>query len=239
MKIRVLLFLVLSGLSHTVLSQGVQTITQDGTIKIDEVGHAKISFKTQLNAMQWQNWMQIYGNAQHVLKRDMQHEFSTYHVTDFSVDRNDSDRNFTLEMAADGAGVYRGGDRWEVELEEGRATKLTERQWLVQMTQNEGGALLQQNVTIELPEGVQSSAQATGEFGEDVIRYVLATESGGGFALIPGIALTVIGLILLTLGLLGRKSAPVVQSNTAIEQNSGEPVVVTSPEKDVTPGQNS
>ena len=78
--------LVLAGQAH---AQDVQTINQEGTIKVDAVGHAAMSFKTEMSAMQWQNWMQSYGNAQHVLKRDMKSEFAMYHVDDFAISKNE------------------------------------------------------------------------------------------------------------------------------------------------------
>ena len=182
--------LVLAGPAH---AQDIQTINQEGTIKVDAVGHAAMSFKTEMSAMQWQNWMQSYGNAQHVLKRDMKSEFAMYHVDDFAISKNEADRNFTMSFAADGAGVYRGNDTWEMELDEGRATKLNEKQWLLQMTQTDGGVLVQQNFTIDLPEGVTSSSQAKGEFGEDVIRYVLPGTTGGGMPIWYGGLLSAVG----------------------------------------------
>lgn len=187
----------------------VQAINQEGEFVVDAVGHAEISIKTSLDAQQWQGWMQVYGNAQHVMKRDMKNSFSSYYLDGFSMARNDSDREFTINMSAHGAAVYRGNDRWEMDLDEGvRARKLNERQWLVQMTQNEGGQLIQQDFTINLPETVQSSELATGELGQEVIRYVspVATAgSGGGTMLYAGGGVAGLGLLLLVGGLMRRE----------------------------------
>ncbi|MEM7281550.1 MAG: hypothetical protein AAF438_07970 [Pseudomonadota bacterium] len=198
-----------------VQAQNVQTINQEGKIVVDRVGRADMSFKTEMNASNWQNWMQTYGNAQHVLKRDMKSEFSIYHVNDFAITKNEADRNFTMSFAADGAGVYRGNDTWEMEIEEGRVTKLNEKQWLLQMTQTDTGVLIQQNFTIELPEEVSSSIQAKGELGEDVIRYVIPGSAGSSMPIWYGALLTLLGLSVLVAGFL-KKEPPLLKQENAI-----------------------
>ncbi len=193
--------LILS-LTISLLATQAFALTQEGTFKIDEVGHAEITIKQTLNAQQWQQWMGVYGSSQHVLKRDLKNEFSIYHMADFNMSRRDSDREFEVSFTAHGAAVYRGNDRWEVEIEEGvRARKLGESQWLIQMTQTDGGEILEQDFTFELPAGVTSSEKAVGEFGDEVIRYVLPTErAAAGLSLYGGGATLVGGILLLILG---------------------------------------
>ncbi len=215
------LFIALPALSQ------VEAINQEGTFTLDEVGHADISIKTRLNAQQWQQWMGVYGNSQHVLKRDMKNSFSQFHVDRFSMDRADSDREYSVKFSAHGAAVYRGNDRWEMDLDEGiRARKLNEQQWLIQMTQSEGGELIQQDFTINLPDGVQSSEQAVGEFGQDVVRYVLPTEGGasGGTMLWSGSGSAILGGIFLALGLRRRPVKTVVASTTSQIEAKPEPI---------------
>ncbi len=200
-------------------------LTQEGTFKIDDVGFAEISFKQTLNAQQWQQWMGVYGNSQHVLKRDLKNEFSTYHMGDFNMTRQDSNREFEVSFTAHGAAVYRGNDRWEVELEDGvRARKLSETQWLIQMTQSNGGEIVQQDFTFELPAGVVNSEKATGEFGDDVIRYVLPTESAGvGGSLYGGGATAAIGLLLLGFGFTRKSPLATVVAEPVKEIPTGQP----------------
>ncbi len=67
---------ILLTLIASLLSTQAIALTQEGTFKIDAVGHAEIAIKQSLNAQQWQQWMGVYGNSQHVLKRDLKNEFS-------------------------------------------------------------------------------------------------------------------------------------------------------------------
>ncbi|MEM8981411.1 MAG: hypothetical protein AAGC71_00195 [Pseudomonadota bacterium] len=209
--------------SATVATAQVDAIMQEGEFTIDNVGRADITITTALNAQEWQGWMQIYGNAQHVMKRDMENSFSTYYVDDFSMDRKDSDREFTISMSAHGAAVYRGNDRWDMDLEKGiRARQLNDKQWLVQMTQDEGGALIQQDFTINLPAATVSSELATGELGQEVIRYVMPVDEGGGSStmLYAGGGLGAVGLLLLAVGLT-RRDGPQVVTVQAPQQIPG------------------
>ncbi|MEM1261007.1 MAG: hypothetical protein AAGH76_01290 [Pseudomonadota bacterium] len=210
----------------SVATAQVDAIMQEGEFTIDNVGRADITITTSLNAQEWQGWMQIYGNAQHVMKRDMENSFSTYYVDDFAMDRKDSDREFTISMSAHGAAVYRGNDRWDMDLDKGiRARQLNDKQWLVQMTQDEGGALIQQDFTINLPEATVSSELATGELGQEVIRYVMPVEEGGGGStmLYAGGGLGALGLLLLAVGLTRRNGPAVitVQQPAQIPAGSG------------------
>lgn len=187
----------------SLLATNASALTQEGVFKIDDVGHADITIKQTLNAQQWQQWMGIYGNSQSVMKRDLKSEFSVYHMDDFAVSRNDSDRQFEFSFSAHGAASYRGNDRWEVDLEDGvRARKLSESQWLIQMNQTDGGELIEQDFTYELPAGVVTSEKAVSELGDDVIRYVLPTEPAatGAVSLYGGGATAALGLLLLGFG---------------------------------------
>lgn len=215
----------------SLLATQALALTQEGTFKIDEVGHAEITIRQTLNAQQWQQWMGVYGNSQHVLKRDLKNEFSIYHMADFNMSRRDSDREFEVSFSAHGAAVYRGNDRWEVEIEDGvRARKLGESQWLIQMTQAEGGEILEQDFTFELPAGVTSSEKAVGEFGDEVIRYVLPTERVGaaGISLYGGGATAVAGIVLLVLGFT-RKEPELV----TIESEPVKEIAKEAPEAEV------
>lgn len=196
----------------SLLATDVSALTQEGVFKIDEVGHADISIKQTLNAQQWQQWMGVYGNSQSVMKRDLKSDFAAYHMDDFAMTRKDSDREFEVTFSAHGAATYHGNDRWEVDLEDGvRARKLSESQWLIQMNQSEGGELIEQDFTFELPPGVTSSEKAVSELGDDVIRYVLPTEPAvsGGMSLYGGGATAALGLALLGFGFTRKETKPV------------------------------
>lgn len=185
----------------TASAQATQTISQEGKMAIDAVGHGNLELTTTLNGQQWQGWMAMYGGSQHVLKRDMQNMFSAYHLDGFKLDKQESDRKFTVTIEAEGAAIFRGDDYWEFELEKGmRANKLNDRQWLLTSTDQEDGVMLSQNLMLELPEKVTESEQTKSEFGEDVIRYQLPRKGGSSLALYAGGGLSLAGLALLGLG---------------------------------------
>lgn len=205
--IRVVLISLL--LPAVAIAQGSQ-ITQDVDVKLSKIGFADISVSSKLNAREWQHWMAMYGNSQHVLKRDLKHNYSTIHMENFSMQRDDADREYTVSFSAHGASTYLGDNRWEFDLEEdARVTELADGRFQLQVSESQpGGGVHNMVTTIELPSEVQSATVGTGELGQDVIRYVLPTEPSGGAGLLwPGAATAGAGLILLLLGFM-RKDKP-------------------------------
>ncbi len=220
-------------LPTAIFAQGSQ-ITQDISVKLNSVGYADISFSAKLNAREWQGWMSMYGNAQHVLKRDLKHDYSTIHMENFAMNRNDADREYTVEFSAHGASTYLGDNRWEFDIEsDARVTELADgRYQLTHSESQQGGGVFNQIWNIELPADATSAEVGTGELGQDVIRYELPTEPSGGAGLLwPGAGTAGVGLAMLLIGFTRKsKSDPVtinVEPQPQIQPPAeGEAVVV-------------
>ena len=188
------------------MQQEVPVIEQDLEVVIDALGNAAVTATFTLPAEQWRLWNQTYGQNEFLLKRDFEHQFSAVVLRDFKLERDDMNRTAKLSMKGTASAEYRGNGVWEAELEKGvRGTQVSERVWQFSKSTGQGGAILQQNYRITLPEGATGSEQVTGEFGIPVLRYSL--EPAGRSPMLP-VAAAVLGLLgagLAAWGLLRRR----------------------------------
>jgi hypothetical protein len=190
------------------MRQETPVIEQDIEVVIDHLGNADISATFKLPAAQWRLWNQTYGQNEYLLKRDFEHEFSAVVLHDFKLERDEMNRTATLRMKGEATAEYRGDGVWEAELEKGaRGTKLSETVWQFAKSTGEGGAILQQNFRVKLPEGARNAEQVDGELGIPVLRYTLRPPHRVPWLLAGGGALGIGGFALLLLGLL-RRPAP-------------------------------
>jgi hypothetical protein len=189
------------------LRQEVPVIEQDIEVAIDRLGNADISATFTLPAAQWRLWNQTYGQNEYLLKRDFEHQFSAVVLDDFKLERDEMNRTATLRMKGAASAEYRGNGVWETELEKGaRGTQVSDTAWQFSKSTGEGGAILQQNFRVMLPEGARDAEQVVGELGVPVLRYTLQPERRSPALLVAGGAAGAAGLALLLLGLL-RKPA--------------------------------
>lgn len=190
------------------IQQEVPVVEQDIEVVVDSLGNAEISATFTLPAAQWRMWNQTYGQNEFLLKRDFEHQFSAVVLRDFKLDRDEMNRTAKLSMKGAASAEYRGNGVWEVELEKGaRGTEISDTVWQFSKSTGQSGGILQQTFRVKLPEGAKNSEQVSGEMGVPVLRYTLAPERRSPVLLIAGVVLALLGLGLLTVGLL-RKPVP-------------------------------
>lgn len=190
------------------LQQEMPVIQQDIEVAIDPLGNADISATFTLPAAQWRLWNQTYGQNEFLLKRDFEHQFSAVVLRDFKLERDEMNRTATLRMKGSASAEYRGNGVWEAELEKGaRGTQVSDTVWQFSKSTGQGGAILQQNFRVKLPDGARNAEQAVGELGIPVLRYSLRPPQRSPWLLVAAGAIGVAGLALLALGLL-RKPQP-------------------------------
>lgn len=190
------------------MQQEVPVIEQDIEVAIDALGNADISASFTLPAAQWRVWNQTYGQNEFLLKRDFEHQFSAVVLRDFKLERDEMNRTAKLSMKGAASAEYRGNGLWEAELEKGvRGTQVSDTVWQFSKSSGEGGAILQQNFRVKLPQGARDSEQVTGELGVPVLRYRLAPAHRSPILPIVGAVLGLLGIALVVLGFV-RKPVP-------------------------------
>lgn len=182
-------------------------------MRLDPVGDADISITMKFDAGAWQMWKQTIGENPSVMKREIERMFSTITLDGFTMDRNDLEREVTVQLHAIGLARYLGNGRWEADVETDDSPgasvsrrKISDTTYLTTATMSDpgSGAVMRQEITLNIPEGAGSLTEAHSETGTDLLRYELtpATASGGNrvplFAAGGGCA--ALGLVLILLG---------------------------------------
>lgn len=190
--------------------------------KVTNLGDADISIRIRFDAQGWQMWKQTIGENPSVLKREIKRMFSTVVLSDYRLERNDLEREATFHVHAAGISRYLGNGMWETDIDNGgidkasvTRRKLNDTTYLMSVAQNDplSGGIMQQEMTITLPEGAGKLQETTSEMGTTVLRYKLdppVTSSPIGIpAAAGGSTLCLAGIGVLSMMMLGkRKETP-------------------------------
>ena len=156
-------------------------------MQLTPLGDADMTIKIKFDAQAWQTWKQTIGENPSVMKRELERMFSSVVLSDFKFERNDLEREATLRVHAVGLARYRGNGEWETDLDdeavEGATIskrKINDTTFLVTNTQSVPGAgvVMQQEITLSLPEGASGLMEGTSELGSGVLRYNLEPATG-------------------------------------------------------------
>ncbi|HEV2286783.1 MAG TPA: hypothetical protein VGR80_12125 [Steroidobacteraceae bacterium] len=147
---------------------------EDLDVTVDAVGNAKFVDKVTRSAMEWEQYKQNYGGNPSLLKRDLQHHYSSTELRDISLANDDMNRVSTLSWTGDATTEYIGNGQWEGRLPKGaKATKVTETLWEFTTSYPDEQGITQETFHIHLPKGAQGAEQAQNETGDPVLRYSL------------------------------------------------------------------
>jgi hypothetical protein len=209
---RILSFFIVSLFVINLSGQNTDVLKQDVVFNIDELGNASMEISAKLNAQQWQNWENSYGDKNvSILKRDMERVLSYFYLYDFDYEQNEMERSYVLSFKAKGLARYLGDNEWRAEmgLKDPDFSKLTDNSYLVTSSFAEGGMIVQTNNKIFFPEAASNIEEDTDEFGLAVFDYELKPASTGGFPLFLVIGIVLIVLSAVAFFVMGMKKAPV------------------------------
>ncbi|MCB1094198.1 MAG: hypothetical protein KDN22_01320 [Verrucomicrobiae bacterium] len=162
--------------------------------KVDNLGDADITMKMRFDARGWQMWTKTIGENPSLFKRELKRMFSKMVLSDYRLERNDLDREMTFHFHAVGFSRYMGNSHWEFDVDMGNVEqssvtrrKLNDSTYLMSVAQSDpmSGALVQQEMTISLPESSGSLQETTSEMGSSVLRYQLAPPKVAAPVLVP------------------------------------------------------
>lgn len=147
---------------------------EDLDVTVDAVGNAKFVDKVTRSAMEWEQYKENYGSNPSLLKRDLQHHYSSTELRDISLTNDDMNRVSTLSWTGDATTEYIGNGQWEGRLPKGaKATKVNETLWEFTVSYPDEEGITQETFHIHLPKGAQGAEQAQNETGDPVLRYTL------------------------------------------------------------------
>lgn len=204
--VTLVVFATFVAFSNPVRAQSDLNVQQEDTdVTIDAVGNALFVTKATYPAAAWANYKRNYGGNPSLLKRDLQHQYSSMSLHDIDLKNDEMNRVSTLTWKADAAAEYRGNGIWEVELvKKAQATKVNETLWQLTTTSPAGDGVIAQNtVHIHLPAGASAAEQAQSETGDPVLRYSMGDHSRSPLPWLAALA-GLLGVVLLVAGFAGK-----------------------------------
>jgi hypothetical protein len=195
--------------SGPVRAQGEPRVQQeDLEVTVDAVGNATFVDKVTRSAVDWEQYKANYGGNPSLLKRDLQHQYSSMELRDIALTNDDMNRVSTLSWTGEATAEYLGDGQWQGKLPKGaQATKINETLWEFTTTYPEEGGITQETYHVHLPKGARGAEQTQSETGDPVLRYTLPDHTRSPLLWIA-ILTGVLGAALLSLSFFGKPASP-------------------------------
>ncbi|HUB75269.1 MAG TPA: hypothetical protein VL979_14700 [Solirubrobacteraceae bacterium] len=182
---------------------------EDLDVTIDAVGNATFVDKVTRSAIDWEQYKSNYGGNPSLLKRDLQHQYSSMELRDISLTNDEMNRVSVLSWKAQATAQYIGNGQWQGTIPKGaQATKVNETLWEFTTSYPDPGGITQESFHIHLPKGARGAEQTQNETGEAVLRYTLPDPAGTPLLLYVAVIAAILGAALLLAGFLGKPAAP-------------------------------
>jgi hypothetical protein len=171
----IIAFLIIS-YSRVNAQEQLDPLKQNIEYNIDNLGDAHIQISRVFNASQWDNYKKIYAaNAAALLKREMERGLPTAYLQNFSYKEDEMNRTFTLTFDALGFAKINDNGQWQLDVgvKNPDLTKITDRNYAMTVSFNSGGALLQNLIKLNMPDGAANITQEKNAFGKPIFTYEL------------------------------------------------------------------
>jgi hypothetical protein len=169
----------------------VKGLKQVFDITVDELGNATVEVSMKLNASQWDMFKRNVGNNSSVLKREIEKSLPKYFLSDFNYSEDAMDRSYKLKFKALGLASINSNGKWESKLEtkDPDITKLSDRDFVMNMDYATNGMLIQQTQKIHLPPSAQDAKIEKDSFGKAIMTYSTGAGMASRASLFVGIGL--------------------------------------------------
>jgi hypothetical protein len=182
---------------------------EDLDVTVDAVGNASFVDKVTRSAMDWEQYKSNYGGNPSLLKRDLQHQYSSMELRDIALTNDEMNRVSTLSWKAEATAEYVGNGQWQGSLPKGaQASKVNDTLWQFTTSYPDEGGITQETFHVHLPKGARGAEQTQNETGDPVLRYTLPDSSGMPSLLWVAVLAGVLGIALLLAGFLGKPATP-------------------------------
>jgi len=154
-------------------------LTQQLTVKIDNLGDAAWEIDQNMTQAQWENFKNSQlMNDPSIAKRNMERSLSTYVLEDFNRTVDEMNRAVKMTFKVKAAAQYNGNGNWTFKLDSKnpQVSKLADNSYMLISNMYVGNALVQQTSKIYFPDGASNIQQTTDSFGKALFTY----SKGGG-----------------------------------------------------------
>ena len=165
--------------------------TLERTYKLDERGDAQIEFDFQLDASQWAQWKDQYGDHPDMMLRNVKYQLAASVIDDFALERDDVHRRAVSKIKARCMAVYRGNGQFALQIPKNmKLVSGSGTDWAFTSSTLENGGIVNITDRAKLPAKAQNVHLTTGN-DYDQLVYTLEISPSRPRALL------VLGLLLL------------------------------------------
>jgi len=182
---------------------GQDALSLQHTITADALGNGSWRIDMTLPASQFQNWQSKYGQNKSLVRRDLLKTIGQWETYDWDVQERQMDRQISISMKIKGLMRYRGNGGYEFQVpKQWRGGERSGTQFLFNFVETGGGAIVQNNVRLNLPASAGQFDEQRSEGGDRVLRYTAAVEGGAKrTTLWGGVGLMALGAVPLAFAL--------------------------------------
>jgi hypothetical protein len=203
------LVLATMALPRLVRADGVEVVTYEDSISIDEKGEATLKAHVKLSAPRFLSWKARYDGNAALLRRDMTAEMSGFETSEFNLEKNEMERDIRTSFVVKGLVKSLGEGRLSVSIPKnwrGAAPKGSDFVFHYSVPAGRN-TIVEHAVQLSLPPGAQvQRKQLEDEDAEKSIEYRLATSGSdiarwalgafSVFSLVGGFLMFCLGLVL-------------------------------------------
>jgi hypothetical protein len=213
--------------------QQLDPLKENVTYTIDNLGNAHVELNRSFNASQWDNYKKIVGNnAEGLWKRAETRNFPTAYLDNFTY--KEEDQSFTLAFDAMGMAKINDNGQWQIDinLKKPDINKLSDHNFAMTASYNDGGSLLQDLIKVNIPDAAANVTQDKDAFGKPIFIYDLTPGHAGAHMifLIVGILFIIASVVFyLKPNVLSSVSKPKVKPFTVVSSQQVPPAATPEP----------
>lgn len=131
--------------------------TVERIYKIDERGNAEIEYHFQLNASQWAEWKDEYGDHPDMMLRNVKYQLAAAVIDDFSLEKDDVHRNAVAKIKARCLAIYHGNGQFTLQVPKNmKLVTGSGTDWVFTSSTLENGGLVNVTDRAKLPTSAQN-----------------------------------------------------------------------------------
>ena len=147
--------------------------TLERIYKIDERGNAEIEFHFKLNASQWAEWKDEYGDHPDMMLRNVKYQLAAAVIDDFSLEKDDVHRSAVAKIKARCLAIYHGNGRFTLQVpKDMKLVTGSGSEWVFTSSSLENGGLVNITDRAKLPANAQNVHLTSGN-DYDQLTYSL------------------------------------------------------------------
>jgi hypothetical protein len=162
--------------------------TVERTYKLDERGDAQIEFDFQLDASQWAQWKDQYGDHPDMMLRNVKYQLAAAVIDDFALEKDDVHRRAVAKIKARCLANYHGNGQFALQIpKDMKLVAGSGTDWAFTSSSLENGGIVNITDRAKLPANAQNVHLTTGNDYDQLVYTVEVSPSKPKALLVLGL----------------------------------------------------